>query len=190
MSLSKRLRFEILRRDNHTCRYCGQAAPKVPLTVDHVIPEALGGTTTAGNLVTACQDCNSGKTSTAPDGPLVDDVQQIDLQWGRAIRTAGQRLEAERDQIYAYERAVYDLWTKLAGHDRWLPSDWAATVDRLYATGLPASELIEAVYTAVCSRTAADRWRYFCGIAWKRVAAMQELAKTLLEAGEIEGTAI
>ncbi|MEJ7724319.1 MAG: hypothetical protein WKF64_08445 [Ilumatobacteraceae bacterium] len=35
--ISRRLRFEILRRDGHTCRYCGARAPDVPLTVDHVI---------------------------------------------------------------------------------------------------------------------------------------------------------
>ena len=38
MALSKRLRYEILRRDNHTCRYCGASAPDVTLTVDHVVP--------------------------------------------------------------------------------------------------------------------------------------------------------
>ncbi|AWN05089.1 HNH endonuclease [Gordonia phage Easley] len=38
MAVSKRLRYEILRRDNHTCRYCGATAPDVPLTVDHVVP--------------------------------------------------------------------------------------------------------------------------------------------------------
>ena len=32
MAVSKRLRFEILRRDNHACRYCGQMAPDVKLT--------------------------------------------------------------------------------------------------------------------------------------------------------------
>lgn len=41
MSVSKRLRFEVLRRDNHTCRYCGSSAPEVKLTIDHVVPVAL-----------------------------------------------------------------------------------------------------------------------------------------------------
>lgn len=36
MAVSKRLRYEILRRGNHTCRYCGASAPDVPLRVDHV----------------------------------------------------------------------------------------------------------------------------------------------------------
>lgn len=36
MAVSKRLRYEILRRDNHTCRYCGGAAPDVVLTEDAI----------------------------------------------------------------------------------------------------------------------------------------------------------
>lgn len=31
--ISKRLRYEILRRDDHQCRYCGATAPHTPLTV-------------------------------------------------------------------------------------------------------------------------------------------------------------
>lgn len=73
MAVSKRLRYEILRRDSHTCRYCGASAPDVPLRVDHVTPVALGGTDTPANLVTSCEPCNSGKTSTiegfVPDVP-------------------------------------------------------------------------------------------------------------------------
>lgn len=56
MAISKRLRFEVLRRDNHMCRYCGRGAPDVALTVDHVVPVALGGHSDPTNLVTACVD--------------------------------------------------------------------------------------------------------------------------------------
>lgn len=58
MAVSKRLRYEILRRDNHTCRYCGATAPDVKLTVDHVVPVALGGSDVPTNLVAACDACN------------------------------------------------------------------------------------------------------------------------------------
>src|SRR5438045_4098958 len=68
--ISKRLRYEILRRDNHACRYCGATAPDTPLTVDHVVPTALGGGDDPTNLVTACADCNGGKTSTTPGAEL------------------------------------------------------------------------------------------------------------------------
>lgn len=44
MSISKSLRYEVFRRDNHTCRYCGGTTPEVRLTIDHVTPVTLGGT--------------------------------------------------------------------------------------------------------------------------------------------------
>ena len=54
MAVTKRMRFEILRRDNHACRYCGATAPDVKLAVDHVTPVALGGTDSPDNLVASC----------------------------------------------------------------------------------------------------------------------------------------
>lgn len=70
MSVSQRMRFEVLKRDNFKCRYCGKTAEAVELEVDHVTPTALGGTDDADNLVTACGPCNDGKGSTAPDAVL------------------------------------------------------------------------------------------------------------------------
>ena len=61
MTVSKALRFEVLRRDQFTCRYCGRTASEAKLHVDHVHPQTLGGKDTLDNLVTACEDCNIGK---------------------------------------------------------------------------------------------------------------------------------
>ena len=69
MAVTKRVRFEVLRRDNHTCRYCGASAPDTTLTVDHVTPVALGGSHDPSNLVAACKDCNAGKASTSATRP-------------------------------------------------------------------------------------------------------------------------
>ena len=44
----------VLRRDRHTCVYCGEPAD----TVDHVLPRCRGGGDTWFNLVAACQGCN------------------------------------------------------------------------------------------------------------------------------------
>lgn len=76
MAVSKRLRYEILRRDNHACRYCGATAPDAKLNVDHVIPQSLGGSDKPENLVTSCADCNAGKTSSMPNAEPVADVSQ------------------------------------------------------------------------------------------------------------------
>lgn len=58
---SKKLRFEILKRDSFTCNWCGKSAPDALLHVDHIHPESKGGTDEPTNLITACVDCNLGK---------------------------------------------------------------------------------------------------------------------------------
>lgn len=49
MAVSKRLRYQVLLRDNFTCRYCGARPPAVELEADHVIPRARGGTDDSAN---------------------------------------------------------------------------------------------------------------------------------------------
>ncbi|MFE7187990.1 HNH endonuclease, partial [Streptomyces erythrochromogenes] len=112
MAVSKRLRYEILRRDNHTCRYCGAAAPDAPLRIDHVTPVALGGTDTADNLVTACEPCNSGKTSTTTDAATVADVKQDALRWAEAMKQAAANLTAADRHKAAYRDAFLAEWNR------------------------------------------------------------------------------
>lgn len=61
MALSVRTRFEVFKRDDYTCRYCGRKSPDVVLEVDHVVPVCDGGDDDEMNLVTACWECNRGK---------------------------------------------------------------------------------------------------------------------------------
>jgi hypothetical protein len=63
VSISKGRRWKIFVRDDFRCRYCGRRAPNVELHVDHVHPVSRGGTDKESNLVTACVDCNLGKTN-------------------------------------------------------------------------------------------------------------------------------
>ena len=66
------LRFEVFKRDGFRCRYCGRSAMDgVLLHADHVVPESKGGPTTLENLVTACIDCNLGKSNKDIDPSLV-----------------------------------------------------------------------------------------------------------------------
>lgn len=58
------LRFAVLRRDGFRCAYCGRGETDgVRLHIDHLVPVARGGATTLDNLVTACQECNLGKSA-------------------------------------------------------------------------------------------------------------------------------
>ena len=62
--ISIKLRFEILERDNFTCQYCGRNPKEdgIKLEVDHINPKSKGGKNEKENLITACMDCNRGKS--------------------------------------------------------------------------------------------------------------------------------
>lgn len=177
MAVSKRTRYEVLRRDNHCCRYCGGRAPDVALTVDHVTPVALGGTDAPSNLVAACKDCNAGKSSTSPDAALVEDVKQADLVWAAAMKRAAAAVAAEREVDVEWAEALSAIWGP-----RWMPDDFMSTLGSFRASGLPLTEMQDAAHVAIGARGVDDRWRYFCGVAWRKVAKMQEIAKAIIEA--------
>ena len=59
--ISKSVRFAVFLRDSFTCRYCGRQSDVVKLVLDHAIPVCQGGSSEPENLITACEDCNSGK---------------------------------------------------------------------------------------------------------------------------------
>lgn len=61
-SISKKLRFEIFKRDSFCCQYCGKSSPDVILEIDHINPVSKGGENDPLNLITACFDCNRGKS--------------------------------------------------------------------------------------------------------------------------------
>lgn len=60
--ISKKTRFEVFKRDQFTCQYCGASAPEVILEIDHIKPVSKGGTNDILNLVTSCRNCNRGKS--------------------------------------------------------------------------------------------------------------------------------
>jgi hypothetical protein len=57
--LWKEISKTIFKRDNYTCKYCGQIGGR--LEVDHVIPISKGGTNDLSNLTTSCRKCNRQK---------------------------------------------------------------------------------------------------------------------------------
>ena len=179
MAVSKRTRFEVLRRDNHTCRYCGGHAPDVVLTVDHVVPVALGGSDEPTNLVAACRDCNAGKTSTSPSEFIVEDVSEDAARWARAMAIAAEHALERRFAEDEYLETFRSVWTDP------LPRDWRSSVGALRASGLPAVDVVDVARIAGASTSAYDPFSYFCGICWKRVRALQEDAQAIIDGGEV-----
>lgn len=188
MSISKRLRYEVLRRDNYSCRYCGATASDgARLTIDHVVPESLGGTDEPGNLVAACRDCNAGKASTRPDEPLVDDAQQAAIRYANAVRQAAADLEAAQAPERDYRNTFHDEWQQfryglnyMKGYP--LPADWEASLNQFHRAGLPIEAVVDAVHMVMAKPAVApdSKWRYFCGICWNRVRDIHSRALEIL----------
>lgn len=59
-------RYNIFKRDNYMCQYCGIRPGSEELTIDHVVPKSKGGKTTWENCVLSCINCNSLKGSRMP----------------------------------------------------------------------------------------------------------------------------
>ena len=60
-------RRNVFKRDRFTCQYCGRQPGSEELTIDHVIPRALGGLSRWENCVLACIDCNRIKADRTPE---------------------------------------------------------------------------------------------------------------------------
>jgi len=65
-------RFEVFKKYNFTCQYCGRRTPEVILEIDHIIPKSKGGTDDIENLTASCFECNRGKSGTLLDTILKD----------------------------------------------------------------------------------------------------------------------
>ncbi|MFQ5413284.1 MAG: HNH endonuclease [Phycisphaerae bacterium] len=116
--LSRRIRFDVLKRDGFRCQYCGASAPDVVLHVDHIQPVCDHGTNDLTNLITACAACNTGKHDT----PLNQDRAP---GRGHAQLDALQRRREQLDMMIAWREGVRNLrhetvdrlctyWTALA----------------------------------------------------------------------------
>lgn len=195
MSVSKRLRFEIFRRDNNACRYCGASAPEATLTIDHVVPVTLGGTDDPTNLVTACKDCNSGKSASNPNAELVAGVADDALRWARAQHLAAEQMLADlgaRDGLRAQFKARWDRWQGGDGKPVELPDQWGASVDRFMSVGLPMPVLLDCIDKAMHNKRIRyhDLFRYMCGIAWKRVEELRRATASMVTAPSPQATAV
>lgn len=189
MAVSKRLRYEILRRDNHTCRYCGATAPDAPLRVDHVTPVALGGTDTPDNLVTACEPCNNGKSSATVDAATVAAVSDDALRWAAAMKHAAENLRQQQAPKDEYRDAFLAEWNRWhVGKDETkkvpLDDDWKLSIERFRVAGVPTWMWVDIVDIGMANKKVKpeNTFRYCCGIAWNKVTELQAEARRIVGA--------
>lgn len=165
--ISKRLRFEVFKRDEFTCQYCGNHPPEVVLEVDHIKPVAEGGTNDLYNLVTACFGCNRGKAdvplSSVPDSlsAKAADVAEREEQiqgYYEIMQARQERLEEETWKI------IHILHPKAKTFRR----DWFLSI-RKFLEQLDFYTVYNAMENAVAKKPYSERqaFLYFCGTCWR-----------------------
>jgi len=92
LSISKKIRFDVFKRDGFQCQYCGKTPPNIVLEVDHIKPKKRNGRDDIENLITACFDCNRGKGA--------DELRVAPPQTEDKIKI----LKEKEDQLKEYHR--------------------------------------------------------------------------------------
>ena len=118
--ISKRMRFEVFKRDGFACQYCGKKAPDVILEVDHIEPVSKGGKTVMLNLVTSCYKCNRGKSNIKLSDNSVIEKQKKALtelsekqeQLKMLLKWRSGLLNIESQEM----QAILENWSKLTNY--------------------------------------------------------------------------
>lgn len=170
IALSTKTRFDVFKRDQFVCQYCGAHPPGAVLHVDHIVPVAGGGTNDEDNLITACDHCNFGKGAR----PLSDipkslnqkaaDVAECEEQ----IRGYAEVMQAKRERIENDCKIVARMFADQYVRDDIRP-EWFSSIKR-FIKQLGLDETIEAMEIAL-SRDATEYqcFKYFCGVCWRKI---------------------
>jgi len=170
-AISKKLRFEIFKRDGFRCVYCGSHPPEVLLHVDHIEAVASGGTNDPDNLATACESCNQGKgardLNVAPQ-TLAEKAARV-AEAEEQLRGYQAILQARRDRLEDETWQVADT-LEPGSPDKGYPRDWLTSITRFIEklgvhSVLDAAEIAYSMYPYSRKRN----FLYFCGICWRRV---------------------
>jgi len=110
--LSKKIRFEIFKRDSFTCQYCGRKSPDVILEVDHICPVSKGGKNDMLNLITSCYECNRGKSDKKINDKSVVEKNRILLEELNEKREQIKMMIRWRDELKNIELLALNEATK------------------------------------------------------------------------------
>ena len=171
MSVSKKIRFEVFKRDNFTCGYCGKKPPEVVLEIDHINPKSKGGIDDINNLLSACFDCNRGKKNIKLDkiSPQLQEnleilkEKEIQLkEYNRFTEKILKRKRKEMEEVNQIYTNYFPQWK--------LSEKFIDTSLKRFFNILPKEEIIRAMHIA-CSKINDNEKaiNYFCGICWNKI---------------------
>jgi len=171
MALTKKIRFEVFKRDSFACQYCGKTPPDITLEVDHITPVSRGGGDNIDNLIAACFDCNRGKRNIPID--KIPNVLKVNLE---NLKEKEMQLKEYEKYIKKIEEKINIKMQKISNvYSSYFPKyclseKFKITSVKTFLKKLPFNEIIDAMHLACYKiNNSSDSIPYFCGICWNKI---------------------
>lgn len=183
--VSKKMRFEVFKRDKFTCQYCGAKAPEVVLHADHIRPVADGGDSDILNLVTACAACNGGKGARLLDDSSAVERQRVQIEELEDRREQLEMMLAWRDQAQSEAVDVVDaISERIADRGGFYPNESGKADIRKWLKKFTLAELLAALDESF------DHYMKFSGekpimeawgVAFKKIPVFANMARQAID---------
>lgn len=175
-NISKKDRFEVFKRDSFSCQYCGDTPPTVVLEVDHIHPVSKGGDNCIDNLITACFDCNRGKSNkllsaipkSVKERLRIEEEIELQLSGLKKIRSAKKRRETL--DVNSVDKLFQSYFDGSSLNNRFKTS-----IKLSFLPSLDINEIKDSMDLA-CSKISdpESAIKYFCGICWNKIRSKEE----------------
>ena len=168
---SRTLRFEVFKRDEFKCQYCGATPPSVVLEADHVIPSSKGGKTDIDNLVTSCFDCNRGKRDRSLK--IVPETLEVKHQRMKEkeeqLRSYQKVLARKRKRTEKEQWMVAEILVPGCGERGYKKDDLRSI--RYFNERLGVHFVMEAAETAQARGLYSEHatFKFFCAVCWRTI---------------------
>lgn len=173
-SISKKLRFEIFKRDSFKCQYCGNSPPSTTLEIDHIIPVSDGGDNDDKNLVTSCFECNRGKSNRS----LTSIPESL-----RDASVREKELSDQLEEILKHKKSIRDIQKKHldmvnqefidAGYHG-LTDEQILSVKTHFLPRLDVIDICEAAEIGALKFNNLNKsYKYFCGVCWNKIRSKE-----------------
>lgn len=173
-AISKKDRFEVFKRDDFSCQYCNSKPPNVALEIDHIHPVSKGGDNSIDNLITACFDCNRGKSNkelnSIPERLLnkTENIKIANDQYKQYQKEIKKKKAIIEKQINVIENMFISFYPKYTFTER-----FKITVKQ-FINKLDEFIVLESMESACLkfetrNGSVQDVTKYFCGICWNKI---------------------
>lgn len=169
------MRFRVFERDGFICQYCGKKPPEVILHLDHIVPKSKGGSEDEENMITACADCNLGKSNF--------EIGKFPKQATKNIENIKEKYE-QLKEFYNLQKRLESLvetevddisehWEGLWSHKHALNGRGQASI-RKFLKKVSSSEVKEAMDLSIHISDVEGAFKYMCGVLHNKIRERED----------------